>query len=463
MKLEPSRWLWLIVATAVVLRIGAALYLGNDVREMPGIADQLSYHTLATRVLDGHGFSFATGWWPATPAGEPTAHWSYLYVLFLAATYGLAGPVPLVWRVIQAVVVGVLQPLLTYSIARRLFGPRVGLLSAALAGGYAYFVYYAGALMTESLCFVALLWSIDVALRIGLTQEREAIAGRGTWLQLGLALASTVLLRQAMLLVVPIILGWAAWQSGHRARGAQGLSGAGRQLGGLALAATVLTAAILPWTLRNYIAFHEVVLLNTNAGFAFFWGNHPIHGTRFTPILPSERYGALIPDELRGLNEAQLDKALLRQGLGFVIEDPLRYGQLSLSRAEEYLRVWPWAESGIVANTARLVSFGLCGPLFIIGILLSARLRPPDAADALAGGASGVWLLLAVAGTHSLIHLLTWTLVRYRLPVDALFMPFAALAVVRAWDHVSHRRVHALAAGGRSDQLRAAPPPVPPQ
>jgi hypothetical protein len=39
-------------------------------------------------------------------------------------------------------------------------------------------------------------------------------------------------------------------------------------------------------------------------------------------------------------------------------------------------------------------------------------------------------LLFLFAGCYTLLHLLTWAMVRYRLPVDAVLMPFAALALV---------------------------------
>jgi hypothetical protein len=42
------------------------------------------------------------------------------------------------------------------------------------------------------------------------------------------------------------------------------------------------------------------VLINTNAGYAFFWANHPIYGAHFVPILTPEMgtYQSLIPQEL---------------------------------------------------------------------------------------------------------------------------------------------------------------------
>lgn len=151
------------MATATALRIAAAIYQGNGVEALPGVWDQISYHELALRVLQGHGFSFATGWWPATAAGQPTAHWSFLYVLFLSGIYSIFGPNPLVPRLLQAVLTGILQTLLTWRIGRRLFGDRVGLLSAAIASFNTYFVYYSGALVTESLYILAVLWIVDIA------------------------------------------------------------------------------------------------------------------------------------------------------------------------------------------------------------------------------------------------------------------------------------------------------------
>ena len=429
-----ARWLALTAVLSVVLRAGAALYLGNEVTVQPGTADQLSYHLLALRVLGGHGFSFETGWWPATPAGEPTAHWSYLYVLFLAGIYKMAGPAPVVARLVQAVAVGVLQPILTFAIARRLFGTRAGLVSAALVAGYAYFIYYAGTLMTESFFILAVLWSLLAAMRLGDgDRPRAGATVSGPWLALGAALSAAILLRQAFLVCVPVILLWIAWRqvtpvherpASVRLRVASLARGPGLTLLTIAL-------AILPWTIRNYRVFDQFVLLNTNVGFAFFWGNHPIHGRTFIPILPGDgsRYGELLPDEVQDLNEAAADRVLLRRGLGFVFDDPVRYAFLSASRGREFVKFWPTPESGRLSNAARVLSFGLCAPLMLAGLVLllldrSDPLTRPDH-----------WLVLGVALVYSLAHVLTWTLVRYRLPVDALLLPLAASSLLRLFGY----------------------------
>jgi len=244
---------------------------------------------------------------------------------------------------------------------------------------------------------------------------------------LGLALAASVLLRQVFLLMVPFILAWIAWQRVTRTQG-EGAARAPRALAGrLALTLAGLGVCIAPCTIRNYRAFDQFVLLNTNAGFAFFWGNHPIQGTEFIPILSGSQatYGSLIPAELRTLNEAQLDRALLLRGLGFVRDDPWRYLRLSLSRAKEYFKFWPSSDSGRASNYARVLSFGLMLPFLAAGMVL-ALVRSTGEERRHAPGAS---LLLLVAALYTLVHLATWTLIRYRLPVDAILIPFAALSI----------------------------------
>jgi peptidoglycan/LPS O-acetylase OafA/YrhL len=71
-----------------------------------------------------------------------------------------------------------------------------------------------------------------------------------------------------------------------------------------------------------------------------------------------------------------------------------------------------------------VLSFGLLAPFLVGGVILAiVRQRSEDPPR-------GAVLLLLVAGLYTLLHLLTWSLVRYRLPVDAITMPLAAYCVV---------------------------------
>lgn len=412
--MNEKKWLIAILIVAAVTRLGAALYLGDQVEPLPGIYDQISYDTLAVRLLNGQDYSFPTDWWPYAAPSVPTSFWSFLYPLYLAAVYAVVGHHPLVARILQGLIVGPLTAWLLYRLGRRLFSPVVGLVSAAISAVYIYFIYYQAALMTEPFYIAAILGAFVLALEI---VERPAC---GKWLALGLLMGIAILLRQAFLLFVPFLLVWLLWAGRKKIR-----------LWSILLPLLVIALMLLPWTIRNYRLFDRFVLLNNNAGFAFFWANHPVHGT-YSDLLEGTSYQDLIPVELRSLNEAELDSALLHRGLGFVWEDPGRYALLCLNRTREYFKFWPSAESSTISNISRVGSFGLFLPFMLYGLFLSFRrwrdyLLP--------------YLFVVV---YTGIHLASWAMVRYRFPVDAVLLPFAGLAVVdlaaRVWDRAKRRR-----------------------
>lgn len=425
-------WLLILISLfSVILRLIVVSILGNEVLVLPGIADQLSYHTLSVRVLEGHGFSFGEPWWPATRANEPTAHWSYLYTSYLFGVYRLFGIKPLIARLIQALVVGFFQPIIAFLITRRVFNRRAGYLAAVLTAGYAYFVYYAATLMTEAYFILAMMISVLLAIR--LTDENRSDGSgartRSGWLAilLGVSMGVMVLLRQVALLIVPVILLWILLRNWQVKR----LTVSVRQVGA---AAIVLIAMILPWTAFNYSRFQKPVLLNTNAGFAFYLSNHPIYGTDFQPILSEDTatYGELIPANLAGLSEPELDQELMVRGLRFVSEDPIRYIELSISRIPDFFMFWPAADSSRISNLSRTLSFGLLWPFILAGLVL-AGLQKSGVGSALK---SGEGLITAIILAYSAVHILSWALVRYRIPLDALMITFAAFSFERLWDRI---------------------------
>lgn len=420
-----SRRMMSILLVSLILRWSVSLWMGNQVKALPGIADQISYHMLALRLLQGYGFSFPRPWWPMTAANAPTAHWSFLYTFYLAGVYALLRPWPVVARLIQATVTGILHPWLTAQLGKQLFDSRVGELAAAITALYAYFIYYSAALMTEAFYITAILGGLLLVVRVlkGFGSNNGSQMRRYL-LSLGTVLGIAVLLRQVMLLVVPFLVLWLAWALMRRSP-----KGKKRNIftQSILLILFPIILCILPFTLYNLIRFHRFVLLNTNAGYAFFWANHPIYGSHFIPILPSEgpSYQDLIPPPLRGLDEAALDHALLKKGLQFVLADPVRYFKLSLSRVPVYFKFWPEETSSTISNLARIASFGLTFPWMLTGVYLALKagqLHPKAEA----------FPLILFTTVYTAIHLLSWALIRYRLPVDAVLVLFAAFAIVQA-------------------------------
>lgn len=436
MRLEKQwkKLLVVILVISVLLRIAAALLMGNTAIELPGTADQVSYHTLALRVLNGYGFSFGENWWPATRAGEPTAHWSFLYTFYLVAVYAIFGPNPLAARVIQAVVVGILHPILVYQLGSRFLGRKPALVAAAFTALYAYFIYYSGALMTEPFYITVILTALTLAINMtseGITHQRKIALAVG----MGLALACAVLLRQLFLLVIPFLLIWVGWRERRSPKILW--------LAQMALPLIIICVVILPFTIFNYQRFGQFVLLNTNAGYAFYWGNHPIYGTHFESILPAEMgtYHDLLPKELLVLDEAAMDKALLERAMQNIFEDPVRYILLSISRIPPYIQFWPSSESGLISNLSRIFSFGIFWPFMLYGLVRWGLKKGFD--DFSKPG----WLLLMFSVIYTGIHILTWTLIRYRLPVDAVLLLFAGFAFVDIYQLVKSSQFSRLSPG----------------
>lgn len=411
---QPKHLLLVIVALSVLVRLVAGLFLGNEVVNLPGTNDQLSYHHLAQRLINGFGFSFAEPWWPMTQPDEPTAHWSFLYTFYMTAVYKLFGVNPLVARLIQLLIVGVLQPYLVYLLGQRLFNEWVGLAAALFTAVYFYFIYYAATLMTEPFYITAILAGLYQTIRMADAREKIQLKDA---LLLGLILGMTVLLRQLYLLVIPFQLLWLAWAR-YKQHGRLPII----QLG---VATAVVVACILPFTYYNYQRFDRFVLLNTNAGYAFYFGNHPTYGTEFIPILYD--YIALIPESLlqERLDEAALDQELLSRGMGFIFDDPVRYIRLSLSRIPAYFMFWPSADSGLLSNLSRMGSFGIMLPFMLYGMWKTVRAQWSWAIFQ-----TPYFLLLLFGLVYTAVHLLTWALIRYRLPVDAVFLLFAGVAAV---------------------------------
>lgn len=424
-----------ILILSVLLRVGLAIALGDAITDTRGgTHDQISYDALAWRVATGHGFSFPADWWPGVRADQPTAFWSYLYTLFLAAVYALVGHHPLAARLVQALIAGLLMPWLTYRLGRRAFGKTIGLLAAAISAIYLYFVHYAASLMTETFYIIGILWVVDLAMHLA-EDGRMITTRRQLWLgvQLGAALAVTLLLRQVVVVFYPLLALWLLWAAWRRGKLRQAIP---------LLLTSALTLALLisPFIARNYRVFGQLAMPNTNAGFAFFWANHPIYGTRFTATLTTEHgvsYQELIPPELRDLNEVALDRALLARGLAFVTDDPGRYLLLSLSRIPVYFQFWPTRDSTLLSNVSRVLSFGLFLPFMLYGLVLVIKRLHRDGPLQHDRGdpfphdlrSAHVALFLLFITSYTAVHLASWANVRYRLPVDAFLILFAAYGI----------------------------------
>ena len=426
-----DRRFWVIVLSfSVAVRVAVAFYYGSSV---PTLQDDYSYSQLAWRLATGHGYSFDRAWYPFTPQDTPTAHWSFLYTALVAGVYRVVGYQPLLVRLFSGFVTGILLPLVIFGLTRRVFPahPVIAFWAAAVGAGYAYFILFAARILTEGLYMIALLWSLDRALVVSHDLHSSRSVPLQHSLQLGLSLGLATLLRQVILPWIPVLLGWLMLQllTAHefRATRLRVTRDVLRGSRSLVLAGLTFVACIVPWTVRNHAVYGEFLLLNSSAGYAMYSAQHPVHGTRF-----QEHAAAPLPEELRdekALTEPAWDRALMERGIGFVLTDPVRYLKLSASRILDFFEFWPTRDSPLMHNIGRLVSFTMLLPLMVYGSVLSLKQSLAQARNLVDLAQDPSVLVLGFYAFYTLLHVLTWAMPRYRVPLDAVIMPYAALGI----------------------------------
>jgi hypothetical protein len=187
------------------------------------------------------------------------------------------------------------------------------------------------------------------------------------------------------------------------------------------LVALVVAATMLsPWAIRNQALFDRPVLVSANFGANLWMGNNPHSDGSYMPL----------PDGLPA-DEIERDSLLGKQAMTYIIANPLRYAQLSLSRlldsfGRETVGV-AWNEQGLpefAAMPLKLVSSAywlLMLALCIFGVCSHVVERPNRLFDPLviAPGLFAAIAVLVVGGD------------RYHFGMMPFVAIYAAYAIVR--------------------------------
>lgn len=399
-RVSHRQWLLAILSLALALRVVTAVWLGDtmEVVDAGGTHDQVSYDMLAYRLATGHGFTFPEPWYPWVPPNTETSYYSGTMVLHLAIIYKLFGYHPLVARLFYAVL-GTIVVFLVYKLGRRLFGETAGLLAGACAAIYSYLILYSATLLTETPFIFFLLLALNAAYETAETGSRR-------WLMmLGVSLAGTILFRMGVFPFVPVLLLWAYFTSrcsSHPLR-----------VWHLLMPIAIIVIAILPWTIRNYLLFDRFMLLESQFGHVLWNSNHPDQGISFRGS-----WVAPIPEDVLALNnEVDITNELLRRAIQNIMSDPGRIFLLTLSRVKYFFTFWPTNDTGLINNLGRVLSFGIMLPFMLYGLYLSfsewRRVLP-------------LYLFLII---HLGVYLVSWVMIRYRIPADTVLLVFAGLAL----------------------------------
>jgi 4-amino-4-deoxy-L-arabinose transferase-like glycosyltransferase len=340
-----------------------------------------------------------------------------LYLYFIGVVQALFGSLEAV-KYAQAVVGALLAPAVGL-VGRRDYGARTGLVAAGIAACYPELVWFVSHYWAETVFTVLLWWGLE---------RTTAADERGSWpmaAAAGALLGLATLTRETVLYFLPAAALWLAW----------------RRAGGARRAAALLLAALLlvvPWTVRNYLAFDAFVPVSTSGALNLWQGN-----ARMSREQVYEEYWA-VHGRIAKYEHAR------KRGIEAVIErQPWWIFEKLRAEMPEY-----WAahgqpvvhiERGAYGHVDRPIAFAAIAlvllpylallVLFVAGIAFLPRERPSV-------------LLLGFLAFYVLLHVASHGYPRYRLPS----MPVVFLVAAHGWTAWRSRprpaidREHALAA-----------------
>jgi hypothetical protein len=405
-----------ISALALGLRLAAIGIIGPDAR----IASYSESGIVAKNLVDGQGYTYD---FYGLRTDQPLRSFMPpLYVGLIYACLRWAHNPPLALALVYAVLSSLICGAI-YVIALVLSRKRSAAVLAALAAA-CYPVLILMVTGPESLILhsAVLLWAVAVSLML---------PGRLHW---GLAVLAGILWglialgRPALLGFLPLLVWW-LWLNRRDRSGWLRTS--------LVLVVMVILV-LLPWVVRNYRIFGQVVI-STNGGATFWNGNNPFttgsghdvyserldqflgqpHDPEQPAIIQVYPYPmpADIQAEVATVSELTLERELYRAGLDFIHEHPRQWVVLVSQKLISFWWFRPRLGSAYEASWTPYykLTYVLLIALFIPGLAVSLKHRRRYS------------LLYLLFGYYTVTNVAFQVLTRYRWEIEPLFLVFATL------------------------------------
>lgn len=320
-----------VASVALAARLAIVLWAWSAI---PPAADGTYYHVLATRLAEGHGYTWL---WP-DGAVTYAAHYPVGYPAIIALGYAVFGAKPGVAMILNALL-GAASAGAAHDVALRVTTRRLAIAAALAVALHPALVPYSAALMTEGVTASLLLVAAACAAR-----GRE----KRVWLvAAGVVMGVATLVRPQSLLFAPVIGALAM-----RVRGAAIVTG-------LAL------LACAPWTARNCVRMKSCALVSVNGGWNLAIGTQTTDGGW---------HEVAVPEACREVwDEAAKDACFQREAVRAIGERPLAWLALAPRKVRmtfDYFGAAPW-----YLHTANPVAFPYRAKV-VLGVLetLAARL-----------------------------------------------------------------------------------------
>lgn len=238
-----------------------------------------------------------------------------LYEYFLAGIYKFFGhSYPAVW-ILQALLHTVSAYLIYLICLLAFFGSenkkKIGLWAAAIFGFYPDLIEISAMLMTETLylfftCLIVYLFLFYI--------KNNTFK---LFLLLSFVLGLAILVRPPLLFCLPIIFFYLYKK---------------REWGRWIIMIFMLILVFLPWTVRNYMVYEEIMPFGTAGALNFWIGNH-------SGANGEQEAGKEISDFISINSATDIEKESMKQFVGFVINYPGEFAKLTFLRINKYFSV----------------------------------------------------------------------------------------------------------------------------
>ena len=294
MKLEKRRIiaaagsLWLIVAVAIVCRVGYAYVQVREIsaRALASVPFEQETGNIAMALATGKGYSS-----PMRSDTGPTAWLAPMYPLMLAGIFCVFGVFTL-HAFYAAAALNIIFSAATcvpiYFAGRRIAG-----MGAASVAAWLWAVFPNAIVIPFQWIWDTSLTALLAAGILWATMALSESRRMRDWCAYGFLWGFTLLTNPALATALPFLLSWAVYRAMREAGGR----------GQFARAAAALGIAILccvPWTVRNYAEFHRFIPLRSNFPFELWIGNNEVFddrspnvNARVTRYEEARRYGQL--------------------------------------------------------------------------------------------------------------------------------------------------------------------------
>jgi len=355
-----------LVAVALLIRIVYIHELSDNPFFNYPVVDSATYDDMAVRIAAGEA-----------PSDEPFFQ-PPLYPFFLGLLYSIFGREFFAVRFAQ-MILGVLNVVLCYEIARRIFTPRIAIVSGLIFALYGTNLFFEGELLAPVL--IIFLNQCIVLCFLAYMRKRTWGWAFATGLFTGLSSIT-----MAVILPFAAVLMIYAWM--RRNRDATMASQRQFLWHGIAFMAGIILC-ILPVTLYN-ASQGDAALISTNAGINMFIGTGDDYD-RKVAIRPGFEWQALgnLPIRAGYRKPTEQSKYFIYRSLDLILDDPLGYGLLLVKKlflylhGDEILRnqeIYPFRGyspllSLLIWKHVIAFPYGFFAPLGLLGLILMIRNR----------------------------------------------------------------------------------------